>query len=71
MIPGKERIEEMRSKIKDVMKRMSVRRGVLKPFIEELFEYSGSLDGTPRLEQAGKLAQRLLDSSLEDYIVIE
>lgn len=41
MIPGKERIEEMRSKIKDVMKRMSVRIGVLKPFIEELFEYSG------------------------------
>jgi MinD-like ATPase involved in chromosome partitioning or flagellar assembly len=71
MIPGKERIEEMRSKIKVVMKRMSVRIGVLIPFIEELFEYSGSLDGMPRLEQAGKLAQRLLDSSLEDYIVIE
>jgi len=47
MIPGKERIEEMRSKIKDVMKRMSVRMGVLKPFIEELFEYSGSLTVRP------------------------
>ncbi|QCO31053.1 hypothetical protein DFR88_11605 [Metallosphaera sedula] len=62
MIPSS-RKQALEKRIIELMNRINTHIGILIPFIDDLFEYNGPINGMPRLSQLAELAKIVVNES--------
>ncbi len=71
MIPSKSRKQYFEDDMTNLLDKIGANVGILVPFIEDLFQYSGPIKNIPRLSQFSKLAEMIVKGEVgEGKLVI-